>query len=457
MESKTQLKQFREQLYQSFEQCADGLMELVDALCNQTNARSVVELSLESAFRRTHNSVYRAIDSWSDAGNDERLKVTAGMLPEPEQQPYWLLGTDATSYPRQFARTLADRGFVHFPNAIARNKPVTIGHQYALTACLPERRAGDAPWIVPLVSQRVTTQETESEVGLRQVMQVMTDEDLPWHKALTVHVGDTRYSTPDFLCGTAQAENLVTISRLRSNRTLYRPPPPAGDNPGPGHPTWYGEKFKLNDPSTWHLPDETTEFEHTSRRGKTYTVRIEVWDDMRMRGTKTAPMHLHPLRLVRIIWLDEEGRPTHKRSIWLAVSGPRRHELSLRQVQEAYAQRFDLEHFFRFGKQRLLLTRFQTPDVQREENWWQIVLLAYTQLWFARDLVDGLPRPWERYLPLREGQPASPTKAQRGFGRIIRLFGTPAKPPKPRGYSPGRSAGTRLPPRPRVRVVRKSA
>ena len=457
MESLTQLKQFREQLYQSFEECADGLMELVDALCSQTNARSVVELSLEPAFRRSYNSVYQAIDSWSDAGNDERLKLTANLLPEPARQPYWLLGTDTTSCPRQFARTLADRGFVHFPTAIARNKPVTIGHQYALTAFLPERTTGESPWVVPLISQRVTTQETESEVGLRQVMQVMEDEDLPWHEALTVHVGDSRYSTPDFLCGATQIENLVTVSRLRSNRTLYRPPPPTEDNPGRGHPTWYGDKFKLNDPSTWHQPDETIEFEHTSCRGKTYTVRIEAWDNMLMRGTKTAPMHRHPFRLMRITWLDEEGQPTHKRPIWLAVSGVRRDELTLKQVQEAYAQRFDLEHFFRFSKQRLLLTRFQTPDAQREESWWQIVLLAYIQLWLARGLVDAFPRPWERYLPTREGSPVSPTSVQRGFGRITCLFGTPAKAPKPRGYSPGRSLGTRLLPRPRLRVVKKSA
>jgi hypothetical protein len=288
-------------------------------------------------------------------------------------------------------------------------------------------------------------------------MQLMEDEDLPWHAALVVHVGDTRYSTPDFLCRAAQVENLVTVSRLRSNRTLYRPPPSAEDNPGRGHPTWYGEKFKLNDPSSWHPSDKVTEFEHASRRGKTYTVRIEAWNEMRMRGTKTAPMHLHPFRLVRITWLDEEGRPAHKQPIWLAVSGVRRVELSLRQVQQAYAQRSDLEHFFRFGKQRLLLTRFQTPDVQREENWWQIVLLAYTQLWLARGRVEACPRPWERYLTFPEGAPASPTTVQRGFGRIIRLFGTPAKPPKLRGYSPGRSVGTRLLPRPRLPVVRLSA
>ena len=35
---------------------------------------------------------------------------------------------------------------------------------------------------------------------------------------------------------------------------------------------------------------------------------------------------------------------------------------------ETFLQRFDIEHFFRFGKQRLLLTAAQTPNVETEEN-----------------------------------------------------------------------------------------
>ncbi len=34
----------------------------------------------------------------------------------------------------------------------------------------------------------------------------------------------------------------------------------------------------------------------------------------------------------------------------------------------AYRQRFELEHFLRFDKQRLLMTAHSIPDVQHEEN-----------------------------------------------------------------------------------------
>ncbi len=42
--------------------------------------------------------------------------------------------------------------------------------------------------------------------------------------------------------------------------------------------------------------------------------------------------------------------------------------------------RESMEHMLRFSKQRLLMGPFQTPDVEHEENWVQLTLLAYVQL-----------------------------------------------------------------------------
>ena len=141
--------------------------------------------------------------------------------------------------------------------------------------------------------------------------------------------------------------------------------------------------------------------------------------------------------------------------MWLIVIGERRHELSLSDIYHAYEQRYDLEHFFRFGKQKLLLTDFQTPQTDREETWWRLVHLAYAQLWMARHVADALPRPWERNLPTMRQRLISPTLVQRDFARIIRQLGTPAQPPKRRGNCAGRPRGTKLAPRSRHRVVVK--
>jgi len=122
---------------------------------------------------------------------------------------------------------------------------------------------------------------------------------------------------------------------------------------------------------------------------------------------------------------------------------------------QAYTQRFDLEHFFRFGKQKMLLPGFQTAEVEREEVWWQLVHLAYAQLWMARMVAQCLPCPWERNLPAVKEKQISPSLVQRDFGRIIRQIGTPAKPPKPRGKAPGRRRGVSFPPRSCKKVVVK--
>ncbi len=37
-------------------------------------------------------------------------------------------------------------------------------------------------------------------------------------------------------------------------------------------------------------------------------------------------------------------------------------------------QRYDMEHLFRFGKQKLLMTAYSTPDVEHEENWFKLTL-----------------------------------------------------------------------------------
>jgi hypothetical protein len=166
-------------------------------------------------------------------------------------------------------------------------------------------------------------------------------------------------------------------------------------------------------------------------------------------------MHEYPFTLVRADVVAKNGKSVFKRPMWLIVMGKRRAEVSLVESWEAYRQRIDLEHYFRFGKQKLLLNAYQTPDVQHAENWGQIVQLAYIFLWLAARLVEDMPRPWEKPAPKGKEEMASPPRAQRGFGRIISQFGTPAKVPKPRGYSLGRAQGHKPEPRKRHPVIKK--
>jgi hypothetical protein len=453
-----QLKQFRNEVYQNFNNCkrTDTLMDLMDALSSNTTARTAVELTLNPHFRRHYSALNKAVQV--KAISDEQLsRLTAKMMDAPRERQFHLLGTDVTSRPRPYADTLKDRGFVYQPHTIKGNKPIAIGHQYSFVALLPERdKEKIGNWALPLAMKRVGSQENKEMVGAQQVAAILNDETLPFGKDLCVEVADSAYSKPAYLNANRDKMNFVSIVRARGTRTFYHQPVQAKQaSPKQGHPAWYGEPFYLKAPDTWGAPDEVAETTFLSHKKIPYRVEIQAWNTMLMRGGKNLPMHQHPFTLVKIRLYNQIGNALFQKPLWLIVMGDRRLELALLDSYQAYLQRYDLEHFFRFGKQKLLLDKFQTPDDEHEERWWRLVALAYLQLWVAKDAVLHLPRPWEQYLPSIVNKQITPAMVLRDMSRIIRQIGTPAPAPKRRGNSPGRRTGLKLIPRKRQPVLKK--
>jgi hypothetical protein len=433
------------------------LMDLVDALSSNTQARSVVELSLNPHFRRHYTALNKAVTV--NALKDQQLaRLACQTIDAPVKRKFHLLGTDVTSNPRPFADTLPDRGFVYQPNTIKGNKPIAIGHQYSLWAWLPEhapQKTGN--WIVPLSMQRVSSQANKELAGAKQLGDLLADKGLPFGEAFCVEVADSAYSKPAYLNANREHTNLVTIARARGTRTFFHQPVRDDKPAGKGHPTWYGKPFRLKESETWGEPDQVAETTSISHKKIPYRVEIRAWQNLLMRGKKGFPMRHFPFTLVKIRWYNQKGEALFQKPLWLIVMGDRRMELSLLDIYEAYLQRYDLEHFFRFGKQKLLLDKFQTPDEKHEEHWWRLVALAYLQLWAAKDLASNLPRPWEQYLPSSEGTQPTPAMVLRDMSRIIRQIGTPAPAPKLRGKSPGRRKGAKLNPRSRQPVMKKAS
>jgi hypothetical protein len=211
--------------------------------------------------------------------------------------------------------------------------------------------------------------------------------------------------------------------------------------------------FIKNSVSARSAPDKSIIWPFETRRGKKQFAYIEAWYNILMRQKDGIPLNEYPFTVVRITLQDEQNQLIHKKSMWLMVSGKRREELSLLDIWQSYKQRYDIEHFFRFGKNRLLIDKFQTPEVEHEEAWWQIVSLSYAQLYMARELASNLPNPWERYLPIMKNSSMvkSATQVQKSFTKITSVVGTPASAPIPRGKSPGRVKGTK-----QIRRIRHS-
>jgi hypothetical protein len=197
-----------------------------------------------------------------------------------------------------------------------------------------------------------------------------------------------------------------------------------------------------------------TQLSYKNHYRRIVNVTITAWVNMLMRGGKDTPTHKFPFILLRIESFDDACQSLF-RPMWLIVIGQRRGELSALQAYHSYRQRFDLEHTSRFGKQNLLLTTFETPDVEHEQQWVKFVMLAYVQLWAAHSLAVSLPRPWEKHLLTVSSTRISPSKVQQDWLRIISQLGSPAVSPKPRGYSSGRKSGEIQSPRPRLPVIKK--
>jgi hypothetical protein len=444
-ETITQLQQFRVELYHTFTRRADAVFELIDALSGDTQARSPAELSLSGSFRRQYASVYDGVDGWQFDGAAVK-ELLLQVAPGAECDGFRLIGIDHTPKPRLYAPKVADRSCVHQSTPIKGNKPITIGHDYSFIGQIDVTRSDT--WLAALDVQRIASRWTAVEVGLSQLIE-LAQRCQDW----VVIAGDCEYSIPLTVACLAQVEHLSGVFRLRSNRKLYGKPPPYA---GFGHPRWHGSLFRLNDARTWWTPDEERSWTETDAQGHTWTIRLRRWRDLHFREARRFWFDV-----VQVEVTDQQGQPRFRRPWWLLVCG--RRSLSLADCRAIYQRRPVMEHFNRFQKQRLLFSAAQFSDTQHEEKFVWVGTLAYAQLYLARMDVERSVRPWERYKPLRAAhQAATPAQARRGFARLFpgrdlwaARTGTPARPPQPRGKSPGRPKGYHPPPRPDYPVVIK--
>ncbi len=59
-----QFQQFRYNLYNCFKHRQDTLIDLLDSITSNSNARSTAELSLNPLFRRNYSALYKAVENF---------------------------------------------------------------------------------------------------------------------------------------------------------------------------------------------------------------------------------------------------------------------------------------------------------------------------------------------------------------------------------------------------------
>jgi hypothetical protein len=395
----------------------------MDAVLTSAGVSSFVSLSLSPVFRRQWPSLYRSLTTNSPSG-DRMMSAYIEHLPTASQV---VLAGDHTAWVRPNAVTLKDRSSVH--SAVDGNSSMGIGHGYSTLVWVPEQPGS---WALPLRHERITSFETplsKAALQLKQVSQKLTVRPLALY--------DREYGNASFINQTADIAADLLI-RVSGYRVLWGAPPAYS---GRGAPRKHGDKFKLNEPSSWATPIETL----TVDDPQLGQVQVTRWSRLHFQRSASREMEL-----LRVEVLQSVGRKCKFQPLWLVYLGQTMPPLG--ELWRHYLRRFAVDHWYRFAKQRLHWTLPQLAEVSATEAWSALMPIMSWQLWLARDEVKDHPLPWQS-----PADSLSPGRVAQAFAVILAAIGTPAKPPKLRGKSQGWPPGKPRRPRTRYPTVKKRA
>ncbi len=423
----TILQHFRQQVYESFEQAGDALFNLADALLCESQAGSLPELSCSVFFERQWPSVYEALEDGRINVEKVRAATVSAVLAQKREDEPIAIAVDTTTIERPDAACSQDRGIIHLSNLPLVDKPIGVGWTFSTVVLVP-----DAPssWVPILDQQRVKTEQTPIQVAIAQLRAL---RPLFGQRPVTV-LADRGYATPEFLRACFELGYRVLV-RIKSDRRLYRPGVrihKKGPAPKDG-PLFQGKR-----PETHGQPEESCR--EQDHKGK--WVQTSGWSNLHFRQDRQLLV-----KMVRVEREAAQGTKRDPRVSWFVVLD---NTLPLRQIASQYGRRFSHEHGYRFLKQDLLWTEVHVRTPEQFERWSWVVAIVFNQLYLARELGQAQYRPWEH----KERQ-LTPRQVRRVMPTLLLQLGTPTRPCRPRGKSPGRAPGFRPQPAARFPVVIK--
>lgn len=427
------LHQFRQQMYQCLSASRDALFNLSDALLCETQAHSLVELSLSPHFTRQWPSIYQALQKGRvDQARFEQTLVQ--YAPEPMEGQRLVVAVDASNIERPFSDTSPDRGCLYVHNLPHSDKPVTVGWQFSTVVVVPPKSSSHT---YILSNRRIPTEKTPAEVAISQLKALR-----PHFKQRPISLGDRYYPTKDFLVDLSEEYDLLV--RLKANRVFYRHlnERPVGTKRGRGAPAKHGPRFQCNDPATHGVAD--CEWEGTDERGA--KLAVSMWHHLHLYHTPSLS-----LQLIRVRRHSATGRARDPFESWFVWSGAG--EIEASEVWATYKRRYSIEHGFRFDKQNLLWTKPRLREPGDFERWTALVSFVHNELVLAEGLEVGELRPWEN-----NRRTLSPQQIRRGLGSaaIMVELGDPTRQCQKRGKGRGRTFGSKSEPARRYPVVKKS-
>lgn len=427
------LIEFRQAIYEhGFLARKDALFDLLDALVIEGKVNSFAYLSQSEQFRRKWPSLYAAVED----GRLDSAWLRQYLGRQVPAQGIQVFALDGTSWPRPRGRTLADRQYVYQASSAVNGGTVTIGYPYSLLEWSVESHSS---WSLPLDVRRVSSSQTAAQVGAEQIHRLANVRQ-GLATALDLVVCDGKYGNADFL-RSVQGLCCGIIARLRRDRVLRRePPPPSGKR---GRPPKHGSRFAFQEPESWGVPEESLSLEDPYWG----TVRLERWDALHGKGGADVPFTV----LRASVHLERQQPPA---ALWLGCLAPQAIPEGLAFTAEtiwrAYEHRWPVEPGIHFRKESLGWTLPHFQSAEAGDRWSELTALAAWMIFLARSIVQDLPLPWQPFQPH-----LTPQRVQQSLLPIFALIGSPARPPKQRGKSPGWTKGRQRARKPRYSVVKK--
>jgi len=395
-----------------------------------------VHLSLQPSHRRGWGSLYNALSRGRIDPEAIRALLAHHPLAGAEASVY---AVDVSVWDRCDAECSPERGFYYHPSRHSAGQPIVAGWAYQFIAQLNFARES---WTAPMDVERIRPAQDANKGAAEQVkalLRLLAEEKV--QRAAPLFVFDAGYDPVKVQQGLEGTPCQILV-RLRAGRRFFADPSLAGPPAPTGRPRRHGPKMKCADPSTWPQPST----EYTCEDSAYGTVRVRAWAKLHPKvcshegrgGRGPLPIVIGTLVLVEVERLPRGERRRESKKLWLWWDGPGGEEPDLDLLWRAYIRRFDLEHTFRFLKQTLGWTTPRVRHPEQADRWTWLVVNAFTQLRLARSGVADRRLPWERRY---DSGRLTPVRVHRVVSALLAQLGTPAKPPKPCGRSPGRPKG----------------
>jgi hypothetical protein len=395
-----------------------------------------VHLSLQPSHRRGWGSLYNALSRGRIDPEAIRALLAHHPLAGAEASVY---AVDVSVWDRCDAECSPERGFYYHPSRHSAGQPIVAGWAYQFIAQLNFARES---WTAPMDVERIRPAQDANKGAAEQVkalLRLLAEEKV--QRAAPLFVFDAGYDPVKVQQGLEGTPCQILV-RLRAGRRFFADPSLAGPPAPTGRPRRHGPKMKCADPSTWPQPST----EYTCEDSAYGTVRVRAWAKLHPKvcshegrgGRGPLPIVIGTLVLVEVERLPRGERRRESKKLWLWWDGPGGEEPDLDLLWRAYIRRFDLEHTFRFLKQTLGWTTPRVRHPEQADRWTWLVVSAFTQLRLARSGVADRRLPWERRY---DSGRLTPVRVHRVVSALLAQLGTPAKPPRPCGRSPGRPKG----------------